>query len=506
MPYYDDVIIEYNGKVIAKNTIYNLSGNIVPILFALVFVPPLIKGLGAERFGILSIAWMIVGYFSFFDFGIGRGLTKIIAEKIGQNQTGEIAKIFWTSLFIMFTVSLIVVVVLTFFVPSLAGLFKISKNFQPESRKIFYLLAFSIPIVTTMAGLRGSLEAYQKFATINLIKVILGIFTFLGPFLVLMVTNSLFWIVSFLIFTRVVIWILYFIQCLLINKSIRKEFRLDFSSIRPVLKFSIWITAANIVVPLIQYSDRFLIGTLISASALTYYVTPYEVISKLILIPDALSGVLFPVFSASFFSNPDIAKKLFLRGAKFIFLILYPIVFLIVTFSFEGIKMWLGVTFANNSFLILQFLAIGIMMNCISLIPTNFFQGIGKPKISTLIALIEFPLYVFSMWISIKHFGLNGAALTFLIATTFNVSILFIMANRLYSIRIKSVTKVFMLLPFLLGMIIPFFIRNIYFKIPFVLCFGLIFIISTWKYFLSDEEKYFISSKLKLNMKTIITK
>ena len=495
--------IDYSGRVIAKNTLFNLLGNFTPILFALVFIPPLIKGLGIERFGILSIAWMITGYFSLLDFGIGKGLTKVVAEKIGLNQTDEISKIFWTSLFLMLVVSFFASIILFFFIPFLVDVFNISKNLKEETKNTFYILLFSIPIVTTMAGLRGSLEAYQKFATINIIKAVLGIFTYLGPLLVFMITNSLFWIVVFLISTRVIIWILYLIQCFTVNERIRKGIQIDFKSIQPVLKFSIWITLANIVVPIIQYSDRFLIAVLISAAAITYYVTPYDVISKLILIPDAIMGVLFPLFSSSFLSKPDITKKLFLTGAKIIFLILYPVVFLITIFSFEGINLWLGESFAQNSYFILQLLAIGVMMNCISLIPTNFFQGMGKPNIPSIIVLIELPVYVFSMWFAIIHFGINGAAMVFMIATTINVSILYLIANKKYSIKFESGIKGYSFIFLLIGLIFPFFVKSILLKILLSSCIITIFPILLWKFLLSYEEKLFIVSKLKLNSKLL---
>jgi len=497
----DNLYTNYSNRAIAKNTLFNLLGNVAPMLVALFFIPPLIKGLGVERFGILSIAWMIIGYFSLFDFGIGRGLTKIIAERIGLNQTDQISKIFWTSLFLMMSISLLIAIILLFFITSLTEIFNISEHLKQESEYIFYILALSIPLVTTMAGLKGVLEAYQKFAVINIMKTFLGILTFLGPLIVLIITNSLFWIVVFLIFTRVIIWMLYLIQCLNANKSIRKEIKIDFNSVRPVLRFSIWITVANIFVPFMFYSDRFLIGALISAAAITYYVTPYEVITKLMLIPDALSGVLFPVFSASFLSKPDIAKKIFLRGAKFIFLILYPIVFLVTTFSFEGIEFWLGEKFAQTSSFILQLLAVGVMMNCISLIPTNFFQGIGKPKIPTIIILIELPFYLSGMWFAIDYAGINGAAMAFMIAATMNVLILYITLYKLYSIRFNSTTKELSIIPLIIFLAVTFLLSDVYLKIIVALCFFIVYPIITWKFFISTEEKLFIVSKLRLKFR-----
>jgi O-antigen/teichoic acid export membrane protein len=493
----DNSIISFNSRVIAKNTIYNLLGNIIPTLFAITFIPPLIKGLGTERFGILSIAWMIVGYFSFFDFGIGRGLTKVVAERIGLNQTQQVAKIFWSSIFLMIAVSVVATLTISLFVPFLASLFNISAKYKQETIDTFFLLACSIPIITTMAGLRGILEAYQKFATINLLKIFLGAFTFLGPLLVLIISNSLFWIVFFLIFTRIIIWVFYLVQCFKVNDEIKKNIRFDLDAIKPVLRFSIWMTLGNIIVPIIMYSDRFLIGTLISATAITFYVTPYEVITKLLLISIALSGVLFPVFSGSYINTPEFTRKILIRGIKFILLTIYPIVIIVVTFAYEGIDIWLGKEFAEKSSLILQFLAVGILMNSMSLIPNIFFQGIGKPKVPTLINLVEFPIYLLTMWFSIKNFGINGAAFTFMTMATLDAIAMYFFANKMRHIKIHSKPIYLSLMVMVLGLLLPFLINNVYMKSVYVIIFISVFIITSWKFFLSAEEKSFIVSNLQ---------
>jgi len=288
----------YKGSKVAKNTIYNLLGYGIPLIIALVLIPSLIKGLGEERFGILNLVWIVIGYFSFFDFGIGRILTKIIAEKIGLNQFKEIPKIFWTSFLIMLVVSTLGTFFLLFLIPYLVNsIFIISKDFQQETISTFYVLAISIPIVTTTAGLRGVLEAYQKFDTINVIRIFLGAFTFLGPLLCLIFINSLFWIVIVLIIIRIGVWILYLLQCFKVSSDIKKEVKFNSGLVIPILKLGGWITVANLVAPFIIFSDRFLIGALVSATAVTYYATPYEVVTKLLLIPGALVVVLFPVFS-----------------------------------------------------------------------------------------------------------------------------------------------------------------------------------------------------------------
>ena len=100
--------LDFSGRLIARNTFYNLLGYGIPLIFALVLIPPLISKLGTERFGVLNLIWMVVGYFSFFDFGFGKGLTKVVAEKIGLNQFDQISRIFWTTILSMIFIGFLV--------------------------------------------------------------------------------------------------------------------------------------------------------------------------------------------------------------------------------------------------------------------------------------------------------------------------------------------------------------------------------------------------------------
>ncbi len=488
----------FSGKLIAKNTVYNLLGYGVPLVFALVLIPPLISKLGTERFGVLNLIWIVVGYFSFFDFGFGKGLTKVIAEKIGLNQTEQISKIFWTTILIMIFIGLVTVLILFFFVGQIVNIVNVSNAIHQETLNTFYVLILAIPIISTTAGLRGVLEAYQKFAEINIIRVSLGISTFLGPLLVLIITNSLFWVVVFLIFIRLLIWVTYLLLCFKVNEDIRKKITFDVNSIRPVLKFSIWITIINIIGPIILYSDRLLIAALISAEAIAYYATPFEVVTKLLLIPTSLIVVLFPIFSSSYLNNPELAKKILLRGAKLIFLILYPIVFLMITFAYNGMNLWLGEKFAINSSLVLQFLSIGILMNSISMIPNNYFQGIGKPKIPTIINLIELPVYISIMWFSIDIGGIKGAALAYMVMATMDAFIMYAVANRIVGVSFNSDLGAFSFIIMMLILVCPFFIDTLVIKLIFGVSVLATYAVMLLNFFLSVEEKSFILARLKM--------
>src|SRR4051794_17561211 len=82
---------------ILRNSGWNLVGQALPLAAALIAIPALVRILGAERFGVLTLIWGLVGYFSMFDLGIGRALTKVISERLAKGTT-DLADIVGTGL------------------------------------------------------------------------------------------------------------------------------------------------------------------------------------------------------------------------------------------------------------------------------------------------------------------------------------------------------------------------------------------------------------------------
>ena len=69
--------------ILARNTIFNFIGQAIPVIAGIITLPFIIKGLGTQRFGLLSLALVILGYFAVFDLGLGRATTKFVAESVG---------------------------------------------------------------------------------------------------------------------------------------------------------------------------------------------------------------------------------------------------------------------------------------------------------------------------------------------------------------------------------------------------------------------------------------
>src|SRR5207245_348865 len=66
-----------SGNRLVRNTLWNLIGNVAPLLLAFFCIPSLVRALGTSRFGILTLVWVLIGYATVFDFGLGRALDMV---------------------------------------------------------------------------------------------------------------------------------------------------------------------------------------------------------------------------------------------------------------------------------------------------------------------------------------------------------------------------------------------------------------------------------------------
>lgn len=419
-----------SGRTLTRNTIWNLIGLAAPLLVALFAIPLLIEGLGTARFGVLALAWAVVGYFNLFDLGMGRALTKLVAEKLGAGQTEDIPRLIWTALALMGILGIIGALVAVSISPWLVrDVLKIPPALQSETLKASYLLSLSIPVVICSTGLRGVLEAHQRFDLANIVRIPLGMFTFLGPLIVLPFSNNLFPLVAVLVGGRFLTGGAHLLLCLRIVPKLRHNNRLQLAMIQPLISFGSWMTVSNIVGPLMVYMDRFLIGALISVTAVAYYTTPYEIITKLGLIPGALVSVLFAAFSTTLVQDRARTARLLSRGINYIFLAIFPLSLIIVTLAHEGIALWLGAEFADNSAFVLQWLTVGVFVNSLARVPYALVQGAGRPDLTAKMHLVELPFYLFMLWWLLGAYGIKGAAIAWVLRVSIDTLILFAMVQ-----------------------------------------------------------------------------
>lgn len=180
------------GRLLARNAAGNLISQCLPMAIALVSMPWMIRGLGTERFGVMTLSWMVLGYFSLFDLGLGRALTKMVAEKLGRREDAEVPGLVWTAMGLMTALGLVGSAFVAAITPWLViDALKITGPLRSESLGAFYLMAAALPFLIGTSGLRGVMEAHQRFGAINVARTVTSLAILVGPLAVLPFTTNL---------------------------------------------------------------------------------------------------------------------------------------------------------------------------------------------------------------------------------------------------------------------------------------------------------------------------
>ena len=140
--------LEISGRLLVRNTLLNFIGQAVSILVGVVIIPFIVRGLGTERFGLLSLAWVILGYFTIFDLGLGRATTKYVAEALGKGDRDQVPRLVWTAVMVQAVFGVMGALALVAIAPLLVEhILNIPLELMAEAQTTFYLLALPIPVV-----------------------------------------------------------------------------------------------------------------------------------------------------------------------------------------------------------------------------------------------------------------------------------------------------------------------------------------------------------------------
>ena len=422
--------ISQPGHRLVMNSLLNAVGQGVPIVVAVVSVPLLLRGLGTERMGLLTLSWSVIGYASLFDFGLGRALTQVVAERrqlraANDDLPGVVSSALLAMLLIGCAAGIAMLVLARWATSS--GL-NVSPELQHETLAAARVLAIGIPIVVLTSGFRGILEAYERFDLANAVRVPTGISTFLGPLVVMPFTHSLAWAVGVLLAARVagLVALIALVNRVAPTLSFRPS--IAHSSLGHVMRFGAWMTVSNILSPLMSSADRFFISAMISASVVAYYTAPYEMVTRLMaMIALAVATSLFPAFARA--ADVADARALLGRGVRLITTTFVPVIVLVLVLAPTILRLWLGDAFARESAVVLRILALGILMNGFAQAPFAMIQARGRADLTAKIHLAELPFYVTSMLYLIRVNGIEGAAIAWTLRVSVEAVVLFVVAR-----------------------------------------------------------------------------
>lgn len=396
--------------LVARNAPLVVLGEVVPLVAAVAAMPLLLARLGVDRLGVLSLAWIVIGYFSLFDLGIGRATTQMIASRLSAGRAAQVPAVVRTSLVLLLGLGSAGGVALAALAPWLVQhAMQVPPELTAESRSAFFILALTVPLVVVSSGLRGVLEAERRFAAVAVLRAALGLVSFLGPLAVVPFSPTLPAVVLVLAAGRCALFVAALVLCRSVVAGPTE--RPDRAVAHELLRFGGWLTVSNAVSPLLVLLDRFVVGAVVSVSAVAFYATPLEIVQRAGVVPIAIGTVLFPAMAASALADPRRAREVLATALQLCLLGVWPLLVLLVLWAPEGLELWLGHAFARESAAVVRWVAPGLLLNALGCAALFALQASGRPDLPAKFHVLELLGYLPVLWCLASWYGLEGAAI-----------------------------------------------------------------------------------------------
>lgn len=385
-------------------TISSQLYTIISILVSLVSVPIILHHLKAEVYGLSVIIFQVTSYLGMFDFGLTAGVERYLAGTRGDTPEDRksVQRIISTAFAVYAIMGAVVAVAGNLMAPLATRIFKVPDGYNGQVHAIIAVVSVLVGVQFLLRAVSGIFFAHQRQVLSNTLSFVLTI------------SNTVLTIVF--IYLHFELWSFVYAQIavFLINASLtlylfKKHYGyikigfkgFDYALLKEMFAYGFFLFLVGISVQVVFQTDRILIGSFISLTA----VSIYSLTTKL---PELLSSLLWKITDNAFPAMVELSKggdasrfasvhdkimqlTLSLCTAGF---------WIILTITYPFLKVWVGDGFyAGTDFTLLvtylylvQFTYIHVTSVCLN--------GAGIAKKISYMALAEASLNLgLSLWL-----------------------------------------------------------------------------------------------------------
>ncbi len=395
---------------LARSTLWNLAGRLLPLLVALAATPLLLDRLGLARWGIFALALSLVGLFGMFDLGIGRALTRMVAARLAAGTGQAAASAVATGLALLAGLGVLAGIAAAAGAWAYADLLDVPAPLRAEVRWALLALSAAAPLVLVNAALWGVLAAHQRFGGVNLANLPILALYYLGPLAALAAWDHLAAATIVLVACRVAMTWAYWRLCRAALPALATA-RPDWSFALPLLRQGGWITVANLLQPLAQHLDRFIIAARLSAEAAAHYATPFDIVIRIAVLAQAVLAGAFPAIATTLAGSTNEAGRIVRHSLLAILGLVLPPCLVCLLFADLLLGWWLSPDFAAAAAVPARWLAAGVVLFALDGVAAALIDGAGHARRNALLAVAELALYVPCLFLALNMLGIAGAAM-----------------------------------------------------------------------------------------------
>jgi O-antigen/teichoic acid export membrane protein len=335
------------------------------------------------------LIFSITGYYGLFDFGIRSSIIRYVSKYTATKDYERLNQVLNTSLFSYSCLAVVLLVITGVGTLYVDQLFRISPNLQHTARILFLIVGIAIAIGFPLSLFGGILEGLQKFYPINLIQVISTLVRALFIVLALHQHAGLITIAAITVALPLLASALYLV---IVLRMLPLQFGRRFirkAAFRDVVNYGSVTFLILLAARLRFRTDAMVIGTFLSAAAITYFSVGSRFVDYANDIVQALAQIFTPM-SSHFHSRGEFDKlrKIFIEGNRACALTMFPITVALILLGKSAISVWVGPKYVS-SYIVLLILVIPSTLYSAQATSTKILFGMSKHRSLGVVVVLE---------------------------------------------------------------------------------------------------------------------
>jgi O-antigen/teichoic acid export membrane protein len=392
---------------------------IIGMLVSIVSTPLMVKYLDKEEYGLSILFFQILGYLSLFDFGLGTATIRSLAIHQGDDDVAQVMlnRIVSTNFFAALVLGAVMVAGTFCLAPFIPDIFHLRADLAQPAVYIVISLSFGMMVQFVQRGLGGIFFAHHQQALIIIPEMFLSVLSLILTVVLLAHGHGL-WSFVYANFTN---YILYIIVLVIMLRYYYPKLRIrlhffDKILLKSLFGFGFFLFLAGLATQVILYTDRLVIGKIISLAAVAVF-------SLTVRIPEVGMGLLARITdnagpsAAEILNKGDVAQaRAYFHRLMLVIAVLSTVALWIMAAMNEWfIRLWIGPSFFAGRIVLLLALIV-MLQQTLTRAGVAFLNAKGIARPLSVMALVEATLNIALSIFLGYHLGLVGVLLGTVVA------------------------------------------------------------------------------------------
>lgn len=348
-------------RAFAVNLVWTWMSVIANLAAGIIVAPMIIRGLGADAYGIWSLVFSIAGYYTFLEFGLRSAVVTFTASAAARGDYDRINEVLNTAFAYSAGLTLLTLLATLVAAPVSPGWFRVAPPYDKQFPLLFGLVTTGFALSFCFNIASGCLEGLQRFAALNQLRTaVLAART--ASYLVVLARGS--GLIALALCTVAATFALFAGYTWLLWKAFPGlAFDRGFVRarvFRELLGYGVHTSVGTASTIFLEQVPLALIARSVSAAAVGFFALPQRLLQYPVEIVTRVAQMLSPIAAEmSARQESGAIVRMAILGNRYSFVLYAPLALLMLTWGTSIVQLWVGEQYARNSGPLLPYFVLG---------------------------------------------------------------------------------------------------------------------------------------------------